>query len=99
MTIQDAFKICPDLKKISMIDLTNIMRDISDDENLQIDINKTFEEHGFNIIDCIEIVMRLENKLRISINDDVADSLFSECSKPDFLIQEWRESQINKILK
>ena len=40
----------------------------------------------------------LEKNLNIVIFDEVADFIISENSKPDFLLQEWRESQINKIL-
>lgn len=93
--IEDAYSRCPDIKKITLKDLNQASRKINGND---IDLRMTFGEQGFNELNCIEIIMELEKNLNIVIFDEVADFIININSKPDFLLQEWRESQINKIL-
>jgi acyl carrier protein len=98
MTLQEAYQICPAIKVITLDDLTKAAQKVSGDKSFKLDFTKTFYDQGFDGLNCVEIIMELENKLNISIHDEVADFIVNEDSKPDFLLQEWRESQINKIL-
>lgn len=98
MTLQDAYEICPAIKTITLDDLNRAAQKVSGDKSFKFDFHKTYYEQGFDALNCVEIIMELENKLNIAIHDEVADLIISEHSKPDFLLQEWRESQINKIL-
>lgn len=98
MTLQEIYKICPDVKLIGLDNLIEFAKKVSGDDSFQLDLTKTFGEQGFDELDCVEIIMKLENKLNISIHDDVADFIVSIDSKPDFLLQVLRENQINKIL-
>jgi acyl carrier protein len=94
-SIEDAYSRCPDIKKITLQDL-NIATNKINGNN--IDFTKTFGEQGFDQLNCIEIIMELEKNLNIVIIDEVADFIININSKPNFLLQEWRESKINKIL-
>jgi acyl carrier protein len=98
MTLQDAFRLCPDIKKITLVDLNKVARKIKSDKSFQIDMTKTFYEQGFDELNCVEMIMELENNLDIHIYDEVASFIITENSKPDFTLQEWRERQINKII-
>ena len=98
MTLQEAYQICPAIRVITLDDLTQAAQKVSGDKSFKFDFHKTYYEQGFDALNCVEIIMELENKLNIAIHDEVADLIISEHSKPDFLLQEWRESQINKIL-
>jgi len=94
-SIEDAYSRCPDIKKITLEDLNQTARKINGND---IDLRMTFGEQGFDALNCVEIIMELEKNLNIVIFDEVADFIININSKPDFLLQEWRESQINKIL-
>jgi acyl carrier protein len=98
MTLQDAYQICPAIKKITLDDLNKATQKVSGDKSFKFDFHKTYYEQGFEELNCVEIIMELESKLDITIYDEVADFIISENVRPDFLLQEWRESQINKIL-
>ena len=98
MTLQDAYEICPAIKIITLDDLNRAAQKVLGDKSFKFDFHKTYYEQGFDALNCVEIIMELENKLNIAIHDEVADLIISEHFKPDFLLQEWRESQINKIL-
>lgn len=98
MTLQDAYQICPAIRIITLNDLNQAAQRVLGNKSFRIDFNKTFYEQGFDDLSCVEIIMELENKLNITIYDEVASFIVSEHSKPDFLLQEWRESQLNKIL-
>lgn len=95
MTLQEAYKICPDIKKITLSDLTEATRKCASDPSFTLDITKTLDEQGFDELDCVEIIMEIERVLNINIHDDVFDFIVG---KPTFLLQQWREIQINKIL-
>jgi len=102
MTVQEAYKICPDIRKITLSDLNRAAQkaigSMNNNQKFKINFTKTFSEQGFDALSCVEIIMELENMLDITIHDEVADFIINVDSKPDFLLQEWRESQINKIL-
>jgi len=97
MTLQEAYQICPDIRTITLNDLNQAARKFAG-SSFSFDFTKTFYEQGFDTLGCIEIIIELEDMLNINIYDEVADFIISENSKPDFLLQEWREIQINKIL-
>ena len=98
MTLQEAYQICPAVRTITLDDMLQAARKVSGNKSFKFDFTKTFYEQGFDALNCIEIIMEIENKLNISIHDEVADFIANEASKPDFFLQEWRDSQINKIL-
>lgn len=98
MTLQDAYQICPAIKIITLDDLTQAAQKVSGNKSFKFDFLKTFNEQGFNALNCVEIIMELESTLNITIYDEVADLIISENVRPDFILQEWRESQLNKIL-
>lgn len=98
MTLQDAYEICPAIKTITLDDLNRAAQKVSGDKSFKFDFHKTYYEQGFDALNCVEIIMELESTLNITIYDEVADLIISENVRPDFLLQEWRESQINKIL-
>jgi len=98
MTLQEAYQICPAVRTVTLDDMLQAARKVSGNKSFNFDFTKTFYEQGFDQLMCVEIIMELENKLNISIYDEVVDFIVNENSKPDFLLQEWRESQINKIL-
>jgi len=98
MTLQEAYQICPDIRIITLDDLTRAAQKVSGYKYFKFDFHKTYYEQGFDTLNCVEIIMELESTLNITIYDEVADFIISENVRPDFLLQEWRESQINKIL-
>jgi acyl carrier protein len=98
MTLQEAYQICPAIRVITLDDLTQAAQKVSDNKSFKFDFHKTYDEQGFDVLNCVEIIMELESTLNITIYDEVADLIISENVRPDFLLQEWRESQINKIL-
>lgn len=98
MTLQEAYQICPEIKIITLDDLNRAAEKVSGDKSFKFDFHKTYYEQGFDALNCVEIIMELESTLNITIYDEVADLIISENVRPDFLLQEWRESQINKIL-
>lgn len=94
-SIEQAFIECPGLDKITYNIFNDIFKEIS---NVEIDFKKTFEEHGFSELDCVYLVMKLESKLDINIKDNVSDFIFDINSKPDFLLQSFRNEKIDSIL-
>ena len=97
LSIEQAYKECPDLEKITYNDLNGAFSQILYEFD-RIDFTKTFGEQGFDELDCVELVMYLESKLNISITDDVFDFVFNVDSNLYFIISIWRNQKINEIL-
>lgn len=95
MTIDEAYKILPEISKIDISLINSLSKKIISKE---LDINSTFGDQGFSELDIVEMVMEIELQLDISIEDNIAEFLFGIDSKPTFLIQQRRAAQIDKIL-
>ena len=81
----------PQLKKIN----ENIMNHISLKKfSIELNYDITFGDNGFDDLDCVEFLMEIENKLDISIHDEVADYLFNTKSKPQISLQYLRNKKI-----
>jgi acyl carrier protein len=81
MTEQEMIQRCPDIVKVT----PEILMELSMTKmNLPLDMNKTWNDNGFDDLDCVELIMELEKRLNIAISDDVADA-FIQGKPPQFL--------------
>jgi acyl carrier protein len=85
---------CPDLLKITI----KLMSDITKDKiDVELDLNKTWADNGFDDLDCIEMIMELEKNLNINISDEVAMELFGLNVKPPVFIQYLRDKKLKEL--
>lgn len=81
MTEDEMIMRCPDIVKVT----PEILMELSMTKmNLPLDMNKTWNDNGFDDLDCVELIMELEKRLNIAISDDVADA-FIQGKPPQFL--------------
>jgi acyl carrier protein len=81
MTEDEMIQRCPDIVKVT----PEILMELSMTKmNLPLDMNKTWNDNGFDDLDCVELIMELEKRLNIAISDDVADA-FIQGKPPQFL--------------
>ena len=81
MTEDEMIQRCPDIVKVTpeiLMELSMIKM------NLSLDMNKTWNDNGFDDLDCVELIMELEKRLNIAISDDVVDA-FIQGKPPQFL--------------
>lgn len=64
--------------------------------------SSTFGDQGFDDLDCVELILKLEQECGISISDDIAELIIDPKASPMALlkmfISEKRERRINIIL-
>jgi acyl carrier protein len=65
--------------------------------NLPLDMNKTWNDNGFDDLDCVELIMELEKRLNIAISDDVADAFITGSSKPPVFKSYIRNKKIEDL--
>ena len=84
----------PDLLKITI----KLMSDITKYKiGCDLDLNKTWEENGFDDLDCIEMVMEIEKSLNIHISDEISMELFALNVKPPVFIQYLRDKKLKEL--
>jgi len=94
MTIEEIIERVPDIIKIT----PTVMIEVSKDKmNVDLDLNKTFGQNGFDELDCVEFLMELEKILDISIPDDICEHLFSDNTKPPQFTQYNRNKKIEQL--
>ena len=100
MTIDEIIERCPDIIKITPTVMIKASKDnhfIQGKMNIDLDLNKTFGQNGFDELDCVEFLMELEKILDISIPDDICEHLFSTNNKPPQFIQYNRNKKIEQL--
>jgi acyl carrier protein len=84
----------PQLNKIT----EELLNQISFDKiGVNLDNNKTLGDHGFDDLDCIEVVMEIEKRLDIVISDDIVDLLFNVYKKPPRFREYWRNKKLEDL--
>ena len=74
MTELEMIKRCPDIVKVT----PEILMEIANEKiGYPLDMNKTWNDNGYDDLDCVELAMELEKRLNIVITDDVADAFIS----------------------
>jgi acyl carrier protein len=59
---------------------------LSDLFHKQVEINSSLLDYNLDSLDYVEIIMSIENKYNITIDDDTAESMISHCQTPkDFM--------------
>lgn len=91
----DIFKKYPVLNKISI----SLIQDIIEDKGFEFSHNSTYSQMGFDDLDYVEMIMEIEKRLNIVIDDDMAEIVFSLNSTPMYFLQKMREEKINEVLK
>lgn len=96
MSYDQVLKMCPDIAKIDRETFVKFASLKTGDGNFV--FNKTFEDQGFDDLDCVELIMDLERELNIVINDDIAEQIVSGEIMPNLFLSEWRNDKIDKII-
>lgn len=86
----------PSLNKIDYKSILKAFKKIYPDG--VIDFNKKFGEQGFDVLDCVEFIMELENMLNISISDDISSLICDEDIKPMLILQIIRNNKLDSLL-
>ena len=94
MTIQEMVQRCPGLVKVT----TSVMNEVAIKIiGEPLNFNKTYDEMGFDDLDCVEMIMELEKKLDIHITDEVADAFVNGRNKPFNVSQYNRNKKIEDL--
>jgi acyl carrier protein len=93
MTIEEMIERCPDLIKIT----SDIMIEVSNKLNLPLDLNKSWNDNGYDNLDVVELIMELEKVLNIDIPDDVVISFIEGNRKPVLFTQFIRNKKIKQL--
>jgi acyl carrier protein len=84
----------PQLTKIT----EQVIKDIFLEKfGFEIDFNLTYEENGFDDLDCIEFAMEIEKRLDITIWDEVVELLFDNKKKPPRFTEYWRNKKLDDL--
>jgi acyl carrier protein len=97
MRIEDIIAKNPDIIKITPSVLHEGVAKLF---NIGLDIDKTWSDNGLDELDVVELIMYIENKLDIQLNDDLCDYLFLGNIKPiifNDMLSEVRSGKISKL--
>lgn len=84
----------PQLTKIT----EQVIKDIFlEKSGFEINFNLTYEENGFDNLDCIEFAMEIEKKLDITIFDEVVELLFDTSKKPPRFTEYCRNKKLEDL--
>lgn len=83
------------LYKITINDLINTHKKIIGDD-YEFNINSTWVDMGYDELDTVEFIMRLESNLDISIPDDIMN-IFDNSSGPSVFKPYIREGVLNSL--
>lgn len=92
MTEEEMLLRIPDMIKITPQIMNEVAIKIIGQE---LDFNKTLHQNGFDDLDAVEMVMELEKRLSIVIDDFVADAFIN--SKPPQFLQYNRNKRIEEL--
>ena len=94
MTIEEMVQQCPGLVKVTVPVMNEVAIKVMGEP---LNFNKTYDEMGFDDLDCVEMIMELEKKLDIYITDEVADAFINGKSKPFNVSQYNRNKKIEGL--
>lgn len=95
MTLQEIVNIEPKLLMVTPSYLSNIVNEIF--SGYEIDFTKTWGDQGYDDLDCVEILMRVEKDFDIIIQDDVSIYLFEFNVYPPNFSQFIRDSKLEQL--
>lgn len=94
MTEKEMIEKCPDIVKVT----PEILMEVANEKiGYPLDMNKTWNDNGYDDLDCVELAMELEKRLDIVIPDEVVDAFIGGNKKPMVFKSYLRNKKIEEL--